>query len=100
MRIDGNRVRQAKMESQGLSFHYLNGYADVARRHNVLWSPWGCTMSQRPGYPQAGLREWGTEPVQMVGARGDVCPGTQPNHRLQATPNSLCSSLAPAIGRA
>src|SRR5713101_6718116 len=26
MRIHGNRVRQAKMESQGLSFHYLNGY--------------------------------------------------------------------------
>src|SRR5437667_5531819 len=26
MRIHGNRVRQAKMESQGLSFHYLNSY--------------------------------------------------------------------------
>jgi transposase-like protein len=26
MRIHGDRVRQAKMESQGLSFHYLNGY--------------------------------------------------------------------------
>src|SRR5437879_5198812 len=26
MRIHGHRVRQAKMESQGLSFHYLNGY--------------------------------------------------------------------------
>src|SRR5215471_10779964 len=26
MRIHGNRVRQAKIGSQGLSFHYLNGY--------------------------------------------------------------------------
>src|SRR5215216_3447626 len=26
MRIHGNRVRQAKRGSQGLSFHYLNGY--------------------------------------------------------------------------
>jgi hypothetical protein len=42
--------------------------ADVARRHNVLWPLGGCTTSQRPGYPQAGVREWGTEPVQMVGA--------------------------------
>src|SRR6476646_1738838 len=28
MRIHGNRVRQAKIGSQGLSFHYLNGYVD------------------------------------------------------------------------
>src|SRR4030095_10269506 len=26
MRIHGHRVRQAKIGSQGLSFHYLNGY--------------------------------------------------------------------------
>src|SRR6266571_3584036 len=29
MRIHGNRVRQAKMGSQGLNFHYLNGYRNT-----------------------------------------------------------------------
>src|SRR5262249_36666427 len=36
MRIHGNRVRQAKIGSQGLSFHYLNGYS-CGRA-----SCWGC----------------------------------------------------------
>src|SRR5262245_51323203 len=37
MRIHDNRVRQAKIGSQGLSFHYLNGYVDY-----IVWrlAPW------------------------------------------------------------
>src|SRR5215470_9142827 len=31
MRLHGHRVRQAKIGSQGLSFHYLNGYVLVWR---------------------------------------------------------------------
>src|SRR5215510_2439908 len=40
MRIHGNRVRQAKIGSQGLSFHYLNGYGWVyTARTNIAVSP-------------------------------------------------------------
>src|SRR4029453_7018689 len=49
MRIPGPRGRQAKIGSQGLSFHYLNGYG-VCRPRRRVGSPasWDGSRSWRP----------------------------------------------------
>jgi hypothetical protein len=60
MRIHGNRVRQAKRGSQGLSFHYLNGYGE---RYIVTFSVgeawYDSTLATSPEGLPSGEFPWG-----------------------------------------
>ena len=55
MRIHGNRVRQVKIGSQGLSFHYLNGYAVVhclGQQIKTLEKAVSMRLKHTPAYEQ------------------------------------------------
>src|SRR2546430_7006400 len=82
MRIHGHRVRQAKMESQGLSFHYLNGYATacVVATSKVLIVPrligsvnrsssirWAVRFDRRYAPVHSAATAWARGPYIPVG---------------------------------